>query len=176
MRSHTPVAWLLFICCLWSPVALRAEEPPQEYQLKLAFLVNFARFISWPESSFGDNRISLCVLGDNPFGSALPGVEGKRVGEHQLATRVIGKPGEAGGCHLLFVPEERLAEFQRQNGRFANTPLVTVSDAPGFVEMGGGIEFVVKDGKLGFVINNGGLKAREIKVGSSLLNLAAAVR
>jgi len=159
-----------------SPLAARAEEPSQEYQLKLAFLVNFARFISWPESAFDDNTLSLCVLGENPFGSALPGVAGKRVGERQLTTRVVGKVGDAGGCHLLFVPEERVGELRRQGARLADAPLVMVGDTPGFVELGGGIEFVVKDGKLDFIINNGELEGRDINVGSPLLSLAAAVR
>lgn len=176
MQYPKPLACLLVLCWLLSPATPHAEEPTQEYQLKLAFLVNFARFISWPENSFRDNNLALCVLGDNPFGSALPGVDGKRAGKRQLQTRVIKELGEAKECHLLFVATEKLSELRRQSPRLVDVPLVTVGDAPGFVESGGGIEFVAKDDKLGFIINNTELKGRDITVGSPLLSLATAVR
>lgn len=167
------VFWVSWLIC---PVRLRAEEPPREYQLKLAFIVNFARFISWPESSPADDTLKLCVFGDNPFGSALLGVEGKKVGGNRLKTMVIGSLAAAGECHVLFVPENLAEEFFRQSGDGLSGTTVAVGDDQGFVERGGGIEFVARDGRLGFVINNSLLKEKGIQVGSSLLSLAATVR
>ena len=45
-----------------SPVARAQANPPGEYELKAAFLFNFAKFIDWPEGSFAESPISLYDL------------------------------------------------------------------------------------------------------------------
>ncbi len=44
-----------------------------EYQVKAAFLYNFAKFVEWPSQSFKGPKDSLniCVLGEDPFGQLL---------------------------------------------------------------------------------------------------------
>ena len=43
-----------------------------EYRLKAAFLFNLAKLVEWPAPSFQPGEpLSICVLGKNPFGSAL---------------------------------------------------------------------------------------------------------
>ncbi len=53
---------------------------------------------------------------------------------------------------------------------------MTISDIDGFVKAGGMIEFVTKNDRLAFVINNTALKQRSIHASASLLGLAAAVQ
>ena len=50
-----------------------AEGPPDEYQVKAAFLYNFAKFVEWPQEAFQNQSepLVVCVLGDNPFGRTL---------------------------------------------------------------------------------------------------------
>ena len=53
-----------------------------EYLIKAGFIYNFAKFVEWPLEAFKDSndRISICVLGKNPFGTSLvDAVEGKTV-------------------------------------------------------------------------------------------------
>ena len=74
---------LLALLLLGGAAGVRAEEISQEYQLKLAFMVNFARFVTWPETSFSldQPQVTLCLFDKNPFGKALAGVVGKKIGE-----------------------------------------------------------------------------------------------
>src|ERR1041385_4584869 len=53
------------------PAGARDEFP--EYQLKAAFLYNFAKFVNWPTNSFADARapLAIAVLGTDPFGPLL---------------------------------------------------------------------------------------------------------
>ncbi len=46
---------------------------PREYQIKAAFLYNFAKFIEWPPAAFPSPNaaINLCVLGEDPVGDDL---------------------------------------------------------------------------------------------------------
>jgi len=173
---------ILLLCLLIflsSAVALRAEDISKEYQLKLAFIVNFARFITWPEESFSPEnpQVTLCVLGKNPFGNALGDVDGKKVGERTLKVKNIETLNKEQQCHLLFAGQSEAASLAGLVARILNhQPVVTVSDSAGFAAAGGVIELVLKDDKLSFVINNTAMKERRVQASSSLLNLAASIR
>ncbi len=172
------ILWLCLLILLGGVNPLRAEEISQEYQLKLAFMVNFARFITWPEESFtpAQPQVTLCVLGKNPFGNALSGVEGKKVGDRTLKVQQMETLGKDQQCHLLFVSQSEAGRAASLELALGRRPVVTVSDIPGFAAGGGSIEFVLKDDRLSFVINNSVIKDRGVQAGSALLNLAASIR
>jgi hypothetical protein len=171
------ILWLCLLILFGVLGRVQAEESPQEYQLKLAFMVNFARFITWPEVSFAAQpQLTLCVLGKNPFGNALSGIEGKKVGDRTLKVKQLEALGKEQQCHLLFVSQSEAGSLANLEPALGRRPVVTVSDIPGFAVAGGSIEFVVKDEKLAFIINNSVMKDRGVQAGSALLNLAAAIR
>ena len=177
--SHSlKILWICLLILFATLHPVRAEESTQEYQLKLAFMVNFARFISWPEESFSHEhpQLVLCVLGKNPFGNALAGVEGKKIGDRTLKVKQIEVLGKDPQCHLLFVGQSEAATPAGLASHLGHQPVVTVSDSSGFAAAGGGIEFILRDDKLSFIINNTALKERGVQASSSLLNLAASVR
>ncbi|MCI4348028.1 MAG: YfiR family protein, partial [Thermoplasmata archaeon] len=45
----------------------------REYDLKAAFLFNFAQFVEWPPGAFPEasSPFVMCILGDDPFGKSL---------------------------------------------------------------------------------------------------------
>jgi len=48
------------------------ELAPSEYQMKAAFLYNFAKFVEWPPAVLrGNSTLVIGVLGDDPFDGAL---------------------------------------------------------------------------------------------------------
>ncbi len=56
-----------------------------EYQVKAAFLYNFAKFVEWPAPTFKTDTdpVRICVLGLDPFGAAL----GETVGGKTVSGR-----------------------------------------------------------------------------------------
>ena len=58
------------VCAIAAPA--RAQSA-LEYDVKAALLLNFARFIEWPDAAFdgAEAPIDVCVLTPNPFGQAL---------------------------------------------------------------------------------------------------------
>lgn len=77
-----------------------------EYEVKAAFLYNFARFVAWPSEAFPakDAPIRICTVGEDSFGRDLERtVSGKQVDGHPvLAVRLRDLP-EARTCHILFI-------------------------------------------------------------------------
>jgi hypothetical protein len=169
---------LVLLAVAGSPAELRAAAPSQEYQLKLAFLVNFARFITWPESSFTATKgqLTVCVVGKNPFGDELSKIESRKVGKHQLRTILVEANTPIDQCHLLFVGSTSTSQLPQLLDAIKRGPVVAVSDIPGFTDQGGGIELVLKQDRLAFIINNSRLKNVGIQAASPMLNLALEVR
>ena len=67
-----------------------AETIAREYQLKAAFLYNFAKFVEWPPQTFvgPSDAINIGVAGDDAFAELLThAVEGKVVQGRQLLIR-----------------------------------------------------------------------------------------
>src|SRR5207244_10853841 len=74
-------AWLALALAIGGLAGASAlGQPVDEYQVKAAFLFNFAKFVEWPPQAFpsASAPFSICVLGQNPFGRSLQeAVEGK---------------------------------------------------------------------------------------------------
>jgi hypothetical protein len=124
-----------------------AEPPAEEYRVKGAFLLNFARFVEWPASAFkrtGD-PIVICVLGANPFTPALNQAARQVAVENRTVTvRQIPDAQHAGECQIVFVsvPERKRARalFEAVQGE----NVLTVGESAGFIASGGVIEFRVE--------------------------------
>ena len=170
----------LFFWPLWGPgnPALHAEEIAQEYQLKAAFLVNFAKFITWPESALppGKGEFILCVAGADPFGQALAGIESKTIGGRPIRVVRVDSLKKVPPCHLLFVSRSETSDLGQLATFIGKQPVVTVSDIPGFATAGGQIEFLIKANRLSFSINHTAMKKQGLYASTSLLELAVAVQ
>lgn len=60
-----------FSQCLVS--ALQAQQKPNEYQVKAAYLYNFGKFVTWSATNGDADRFAICILGKDPFGrSSMP--------------------------------------------------------------------------------------------------------
>src|SRR5437899_846096 len=88
------------------PQAGTQSEAPTEYQIKAAFLYNFAKFVEWPADAFADPHapIVLGVVGEDPFGNVLDKIVlGKTVNGRGLVIKRL-KPGpDLRNCHILFL-------------------------------------------------------------------------
>jgi hypothetical protein len=137
-----------------------AVAAPNEYEVKAAFLYNFAKFTAWPSPpEQAEDAFTICILGDDPFGPALDLLKGKPVDGRPVEVRRLTKPGEIGS----------LAEKLRDQ------PVLTVGDGPGFVRSGGMIGFVLSDGRVRFEIGPDRISPTGLTVSSQLLKLAIIV-
>jgi hypothetical protein len=148
-----------------------------EYQVKAAFLYNFAKFVEWPASSFKNaaDPIIICVLG-NPFGDRLENtVYGKEIEGRRLIVRQIFEVSEAAGCHILFVAsgKKRLTDLL---GTVKASPILTIGEAGNFAGSGGVIGFILESGKVRLQINTFAAERAHLHVSSKLLGLAEIVK
>ena len=164
---------LLF--CPSSP--LQAQEVP-EYQLKAAFLYNFAKFVEWPQDAFQDSNSSLIVgiLGEDPFGDHIDFIRNKSVKNRKLEIRHFDTIEDANNCHILFVSASEAEGLVEVLESLNNLTILTVSDMDLFIENGGIIKFELNDEKLGFTINSEAIKQADFKISSQLLKFGKLVK
>jgi hypothetical protein len=160
---------------------LHAQPKPQfhEYQIKAAFLYNFARFVNWPEEAFAgpDTPISIGILGNDPFGIHLDlTLRDKTVKGRNLVVKRFTKLDDTKLCHILFISKSEKGRVSETLSVLKNWHVLTASDMKGFAQCGGVIAFVTKDNKIGFEINVDSADQAGLKISSKLLKLAKIVR
>ena len=164
------------LCC--SPVSNAQSEELTEYQVKAAFIYNFAKFVEWPAEAFADRNAPLrvCVLGENPFGPELMRVvNGKKIGGHDVVVSSFVEPQLARGCHVLFVSASERGQIAQLLEALRGSSVLTVGETGDFVRRGGIIRFVLDEGKVRFEVNLAAGEKARLKISSKLLTLARSV-
>jgi hypothetical protein len=152
------------------------ESQPTEYQIKAAFLFNFAKFVEWPPAAFAEatSPMVIGVLGENPFGDDLEQtIRGKTINNRPLVIKEFRSPAEATNCHVLFIStseKQRLPEILKS---LHGASVLTVGETDRFTETGGMINFVAEGNKIRFQINEVAAKSAGLKISSKLLSLAS---
>lgn len=168
---------LLAAACLVSTARLTAQAAVPEYQLKAAYLVNFARFVSWPAAADGGDEFSICVLGTDPFGAALDTtVSDVTVGGRRAVPRRLGALGGMDGCRVLFVSAAEAARLETILAALGDRPVLTVSDMPQFARRGGMIQFVNDGERVRFEVDLQPAQDAGLTLSSNLLRVATVVR
>lgn len=180
--AHWPVAGLLFVfvfCfvlhCAASPLPV---DSPSEYQVKAAFLFNFAKFVEWPADAFASSQAPfvICVLGEDPFGPMLDAtLAGKTMGTHPVLLRRIKEHSDARRCHIVFVSSSESRNFAAVVDSVRGFAVLLVGDTDGFAAAGGSIEFTLEGNHVRFLINPDAAQRAGLMLSSKLLMLARIV-
>jgi hypothetical protein len=174
--------WLVLICI----VMLLSRQNSQrvfaqsinEYQVKAAYLYNFAKFIQWPPEAFASDQspLSLCIVGEDPFGQPLDGIaQGKMINGHALIVRRTTSLDDLKNCQIVFIgsgDKKRLSELLR---RLKGSSALAVGESRDFTGMGGSIQFYLEDDRIRFSINVDALQRAHLTASSKLLALAKIV-
>ena len=149
-----------------------------EYQVKAAFLVNFARFVEWPPQSFGaaNDPLVFGVYGNNLFGAALDqAVSGKMIGGRPAVIRRTSEVSALRSCHVVFLPASEINHFRELSNSLGNLSVLLVGETEGFAASGGVINFIVENERIRFEINPSAAARVHLKISSKLLELAVIV-
>jgi hypothetical protein len=146
-----------------------------EYQLKAAFVYNFAKFVQWPTETGGGSLdpFVLCVSGEEPFRIMHQYLTGKRIRGQLIAVRSVRASADLAGCHLLFVSAAS-GPLQRALPSVSG-PVLTVGESEDFMQSGGMINLVRLNNRLHFEISRNAGERAGLKFSSQLLKLAAPV-
>jgi hypothetical protein len=153
-------------------------QSTEEYAVKAAFVLNFARYTQWPEDAFGSpvEPFKLCVIGKRSIVSAFQALNGKKIDARTLVVCSMVNAEDLESCHLIFISEgvdrttlvDTLAAVKGK-------PVLTIGETKAFTNSGGIINFFSRKGRLHFEINETIAREHHLKLSSRLLKLAIIV-
>ncbi len=164
-------ASLLILLAL--PVAAQAAAPIPEYQLKSAFIYNFATFIDWPAGM--GNSLTLCVAVPDDAMKYFSTLEGKSVGSMKVVVRRLTPDDSAKGCRILFVAESESDSFEDWLSEVDEDQVLTVAESEAWLKKGVVIDLMVQDKRVVFDVNVDAARGEGITINSRLLRLARKV-
>jgi hypothetical protein len=148
-------------------------QTPNEYRVKAAFILNFARFIDWPADGYGDGGVLIVgIVGDDPFGGSLDQLNGNTVNGHRIVIRRLKAGDYLKACQILFVSSSERNRLGKILESVKGGSVLTIGELPQFSQPGGIIKFVIQDDKVRFEINTGAAGQARLRISSKLLALS----
>ena len=163
---------------LSSKAVMGQSDSLAEYKVKAVFIYKLLRYIEWPVQSPLQTSvdISLCILGDDPFGNSLDIVRGQVIQGRKLQVKRIAPSSPPPDCHVVFFSESVNGEVPRLAANFKAKHALIVGDTTGYARQGVMLNFYLEQGKVLFEVNLYSLNNAGLTISSKLLKLARIVR
>lgn len=174
-RATAGVFVAILLCASYPGFAQSASE----YQVKAAYLYNFAKLATWPEQALGNPSAPLwigVVAGDDEFVDILTKtVDGKSAGIHPINVKRVATDDDLSSCRLVFVRASAgRKRTQAVIAAEASAGGLLVGEDDDFLQQGGMINLLFQNGKIRFALNRDALDQAGIRLSPDLLQLAKA--
>jgi hypothetical protein len=169
---------LTALVIILAPGRLAAAQPEaSEYAVKAAYLSKFGQYVEWPSSAFpaSGGAATLCIVGEDPFGTVLDkAVADQTISGRSIIVRRLKTVGRDSGCHILYIARSDKLQPRQVIELVRGNSVLTVSDAVS--GDGAIINFVIKDNRVRFDIDDEAAAQNELTMSSKLLSLALNVK
>jgi hypothetical protein len=146
--------------------------------VKAAFLVNLVKFVELPEAAFASARepILFGIVGVDPVANVLSrAVHGQTVKGRSLTVRKYNVGDDLRQCRVVYVSASEQARLPRVLAGVLGASVLTVSDARGFTEAGGVVQFAVDQERVHFSVNRDAAVQAKLQISAKLLTLSRVV-
>lgn len=146
-------------------------------QAKANLLWNIAKFVEWPSLPADPHApLVVTILGEDDLAAEIAGVlSSKTVNGRPVFVRFARRAQDAKGSQILYVAASEDMRVADALAQVAATPVLTVSDTPGFATHGGMVGFATAGGRARFEVNLGHAERTGLKLSAKLLALAQIV-
>jgi len=173
--------WLTFaLATSTASSSLAVAQPDQagKYEVKLAFLLNFSKFVEWPDSSFEHSYspIVVGIIGEDPFDAMTEhSLTGQTAQGRAIVIRKYRYGDDLRRCHVLFISASEHSHLAQILAGLQTASVLTVSDMDGFAEAGGMMQFVLEENRVHVVVNLDAATQSRLRVSAKLLALARVI-
>jgi hypothetical protein len=142
----------------------QAQSQEKMYAL---MLLNFAKGIHWPH--FNSEYFTVGIIEYPPL---LPELEkttsNSKIYGKKIKVISITDLEDISSCQIVFLPAYKSKLLTRLLESASNKPTLIVSNKMDLVKKGGGIDLVLREGKLTFDINSKAIEQRGLKISTSI--------
>jgi len=184
-RPSRGLRWALLLRCAFAlacllvclPASIEAQVKPSEYDVKAAYLFNFARFVRFAPSSEPRGTFDICILGSDTIGRTLEQITaGETIDKRPVRVMHVPDPTNGRNCAVLFISASERDGLREDLAILTGSDVLTVSDLPDFLERGGMIQFVLEGDHVRFEVNLEAVNRSHLSLSSELLRVAASIK
>jgi hypothetical protein len=190
MKIKTYIFAVLLLTLFAGSQVQAGSASASEYQVKAAFLYNFAMFVDWPKEKKvnGNEPIVIGIIGKDPFEDAFDRIKNKQGEDVKIVIKrfkgleelkksdraELNKEIEAiKKCHLLFICRSEKKVVKKIMNLVKDANVLAIGDMEGFLGASGGIiNFTLQNEKVRFEVDLVAAKQANLKIRSQLLRLA----
>jgi len=146
----------------------------QKEKYESLFIYNFTKYIKWPDD-YNQGKFVIGVLGNSDIFeslNAMANTKKKTASGASLEVYKFNSESEVSDCNILFISENMLGSLTAIDSQTNGKPILIVTDSPGMANQGSVINFIEKDGKIKFELNESKASSRNLVVSGSLTTLA----
>lgn len=166
------------VLALVNSLPVQAIAEPSEYDAKVAYVINFARYVNWPtpETPEQSTPMNICVLGHDPFSDTLErAIAGRTSNGRPMMMRHLRHVDETTGCQLLLIIRSEERNQAQWLPALQNKPILTIGESGRFIRDGGIINLMIIRGTIRFEVNIEAATRARLKISSRMLGLAETV-
>ncbi|MFD0997999.1 YfiR family protein [Ohtaekwangia kribbensis] len=145
----------------------------QTHKFQSVFIYSFTRYIQWPDA-YNQGDFEILVLGDTPILDELKNMaQTKKVnGDRTIKVTKINNVNDIKKCNILYVPSNKSSQIDNILTKVNALSILIVTEEPGLGVKGSNINFIVKDGKLAFELNQAAITKKNLRISNELSRLA----
>ena len=176
MKYFTHKFWLLSLCLLAIVLLPHYAFAQDLNELKAALSYNFTKFTQWPKHTEKEASWKICYIGEQ-YRSGFQNFENKILSDKPVTIKQLKNSLTIiNDCHVIYISAKNRKLLPRLFVALNQQAILTISDMPGFVDLGGMIEIVPVDNRLKFKVNLKQIKQSQLEISSQMLNLAIDVK
>lgn len=147
----------------------------QNYKQYTIFIYSFTRYIQWPDA-YNQGDFEILVLGDTPLFDELKTMaQQKKIGDRTIKVTKIASTSEIKKCHMLFIPADRPEKLGDILHKIDTQSVLVITEQAGLGAQGSCVNFITKEGKLAFELNQSALTKQNLKASIELIRLATMI-
>jgi hypothetical protein len=146
-------------------------------EVKATYFFRLSNFFEWPASDWPAEGKPLyaCLIGRDPFRSALDFFDGKSVRGRRFTLRRLSTIQESRGCHLLYVGADDRSQIRSILFHIRDRSVLSVGDGVEFAHLGGSVAFVLENQRVRLALNPDAARRCGLTVSSKLLEMVSIV-
>lgn len=179
MSRATSLVLRLAVAGLLAGLASGQAAPANqiEYQVKAAYLYNFAKFVEWPPPPLQPGAsFRIGVLADpDAFAIIAETLQGRKISDHPIEVVLLTTAADISGCRVVFVPRSSEITPARFHASQPAASVLLVGEQAGFAAAGGDIGFIPRGDNLRYQVNLAAAQRAGLRLSGRLANLAELV-
>ena len=171
-RHFTRIFFPVFLLFIASPNSF-AEGEGNEYNVKAMFVLNFMKYVEWPEQDISQDFV-IGVAGDSEIVEALQKLTVNRKENRKIIIEKVN-PLVEGNYRILIITRHEKNRIEEWSKKYQGKQILIISDECRNTNFSA-INLINIQNKIRFEINNSQARLGGIKISSRLAELAVSVQ